>query len=160
MERRRRILMVAGLLTGGLMLAVAAILVGGAFSRTSLTPVGLPEHRRSGPTVREPGVIESRLTRYRVPDTRPVGSASAAPTPVPTPAAKKTPAPSASSRTPRPEPSPSRTAAASSATPRPAKPATTPLTVQESALSDTLTKRAAPGKTKKPRVRKHPKHLK
>ncbi|MEU7858139.1 hypothetical protein [Nonomuraea sp. NPDC049141] len=89
-ERRRRILMVAGLLAGCLMLAIAAILVGGAFTGTQLTLAGLPDHGHPGPRGREPGVIESKLARYRVPVTRPVRTTQPSAEPAPTLRARKT----------------------------------------------------------------------
>ncbi|MBT2232572.1 hypothetical protein [Nonomuraea sp. NEAU-A123] len=89
-ERRRRILMVAGLLAGCLMLATAAILVGGAFTGTQLTLVSLPDHDRPGPRRGEPGAIESKLARYRVPVTRPVHTTQPTADPTPTLGARKT----------------------------------------------------------------------
>ncbi|HUR08108.1 MAG TPA: hypothetical protein VM347_36585 [Nonomuraea sp.] len=82
--------MVAGLLAGCLMLAIAAILVGGAFTGTQLTLAGLPDHGHSGPRRREPGVIESKLARYRVPVTRPVHTTQPSANPAPTLGVRKT----------------------------------------------------------------------
>ncbi len=82
--------MVTGLLAGGLMLAIAAILVGGAFTGTQLTMASLPDHGHPGPHRREPGVIESKLARYRVPVTRPVRTTQPSTNPTPTLRTRKT----------------------------------------------------------------------
>ncbi|MEV0347902.1 hypothetical protein AB0H88_19200 [Nonomuraea sp. NPDC050680] len=166
-ERRRRILMVAGLMAGCLMLATAAILVSGVFTGTQLTLAGLPDRdRHPGPARREPGAIESKLARYRVPVTRPVQSTPLPTDPAPTRRAKRTapatPHATRATGTPRPQASPTQSA---SPTPRPSGTAiATPQPVlPEAAMGRTQPPRITPSdrstpprKTKKPWPNRHP----
>ena len=159
--------MVAGLLVGCLMLATAAILVGGGFTGTQLTLVSLPDRGHQSPPQRRPGVIESRLAHHRVPVTRPVQTTRPAADPAPTRGARKTaPAtPTASATrptgTPRPQASPSR---GQSPAPSPYR---TGIAPPQPALSEatmgrtppprsTPTGRSTPRKTKKPWPGRHP----
>ncbi|WP_433509398.1 hypothetical protein ACQP2T_36250 [Nonomuraea sp. CA-143628] len=166
-ERRRRILMVAGLMAGCLMLATAAILVGGAFTGTQLTMASLPDRgHHPGPTRREPGAIKSKLARYRVPVTRPVQStpppADAAPTRRARRTAPATPAATRATGSPRPQASPTQSP---SPTPRPNR---TTITTPQFALPEAVSARTPsprstptdwrthPRKTKKPRPTRFP----
>ncbi|MEV6156409.1 hypothetical protein AB0L53_39295 [Nonomuraea sp. NPDC052129] len=166
-ERRRRILMVAGLMAGCLMLATAAILVGGVFPGTQLTMASLPDRgHHPGSARREPGVIESKLARYRVPVTRPVQSTPPPADPVPTRRAKRTapatPDATRATGTPRPQASPTQSA---SPTPQPNRTAIATLqpALPEAAMGRTQPPRSIPSdritpprKTKKPWPNRHP----
>lgn len=159
--------MVAGLMAGCLMLATAAILVGGVFTGTQLTMVSLPDRgHHTGPARREPGAIESKLARYRVPVTRPVQSTPPPPEPVPTRRAKRTapatPDATRATGTPRPQASPTRSA---SPTPLPYRTsiATLQPALPEAAMGRTQPPRSTPSdrstpprKTKKPWPSRHP----
>lgn len=73
--------MITGLVTGGLMLAVSAILIGGAFRNGPSIQVGMPAE---GASTRAPHPGASRLLqpkagRYRIPVTRPGRIATPAP---------------------------------------------------------------------------------
>ncbi|NUR82531.1 MAG: hypothetical protein HOY71_00430 [Nonomuraea sp.] len=88
-ERRRRMMMVVGVLSGTLMLALSGILVGEAFTGTSLHLVGMPAS--GGPEAREgkpPAVIESKegAARREVVPRRGDGPRTADPAPTLTPA--------------------------------------------------------------------------
>lgn len=158
--------MVAGLLAGCLMLATAAILVGGAFTGTRLTLAGLPDHGHPGPRRGEPGAIESKLARYRVPVTRPVHTTQPATNPAPTLGARKT-VKATPTATPTSRPTGNRVSPSSGLSPAPsphrgARPTPGPA-LSEAAMGRTPTPSStpqsqspSPRKTKKPWPGKRP----
>ncbi|TMR88326.1 hypothetical protein [Nonomuraea basaltis] len=115
--RRRRVLMVAGVLLGTLMLATAAVLIGGAFSTTRLDAVDWPGDGSGDPKESVPAVVKTSPTpSAKATPTRsvapvvqatPTPTRTATPTRSPSPAARESTRPPASpvSRTPTPTPS-------------------------------------------------------
>lgn len=136
--RRRRILMIIGVLGGVMMLAVAGILVGGAFTSTSLSVIGWPGGDQPDEA---PAVIESeRASRSAKPAVRPtarpstpMASRTPTPTPVRTPTPNRTSTPAAKRTTARPTPTPTRATTPAAATPK-----------------ATESERTPPGQTKQP----------
>ncbi|WP_248958250.1 hypothetical protein [Sphaerisporangium perillae] len=132
--RRARLLMIVGVLSGTLLIACMAILIGGAFTGTSLTVIGWPG---DGPKFSQvPAATSSRSS------SPPARSPSATPVverPVPSATARITPRTTPSARTPTPSRTP-RQVPSGTATPTPSAPVDEPTTEAP----------PPPGKTKQP----------
>ncbi|MFI6318381.1 hypothetical protein ACIBG8_12715 [Nonomuraea sp. NPDC050556] len=133
--RRRRILMIVGVLTGTLAVACVAILIGGAFTSTSFSVIGWPGSEQTADPL--PTGLESVRT--------PTPSRTASPRPSRTPGASPT-----ASRTATPTPSRTRTTTPAST----AKPSPSPSPSASGTPSDSPTTQepghTPPGKTKEP----------
>lgn len=109
--------MITGLVTGGLMLAVSAILIGGAFRNGPSIQVGMPAEgvRTRAPHPDASRLLQPKAGRYRIPVTRPGRIAT------PAPSRRNGPPYPGGTRAPgSPRPEPSRTPAGTpSATPSP-----------------------------------------
>ncbi|MGP3958121.1 hypothetical protein ACTWPT_19115 [Nonomuraea sp. 3N208] len=137
--RRRRVLVIAGVLLGTLMLAMAAVLIGGAFSTTRLDAVDWPEGGNGAPEKSVPAATTSSPTPSQTP--RLIRSV--------TPTAQASPTPQ---RTSTPTPTRTRTgivrpSASSSATPTSEATTSAPATADPTA---TETERTPPGQTRQP----------
>lgn len=129
--------MIAGVLLGTLMLATAAVLIGGAFNTARLDAVEWPGDGSGAPEKSVPAAIESSPATGR--PTR-----SVAPVVPATPAPRRTATPTRSrSQTPVARQSTSPAATPASKTPTTAPPASAPPT--------TDAERIPPGQTKEPR---------
>ncbi|MER6951499.1 hypothetical protein ABT294_46540 [Nonomuraea sp. NPDC000554] len=113
---RRRVLMIAGVLAGTVMLALAAALIGGVSTGRSLSPLPLPSSETVADRHARPAAITSVPARSRIP------ASQEAHTQAPSPARHAEPVPGRPSRTA--SPTPARTPGPS-ATPG-ATPGTTP----------------------------------
>lgn len=132
--------MIIGILGGTLVLATAAILIGGAFTSTSFSVIGWPGSND------EVEPIPSDLDSLTGGPEQPSGTQSVRPSTSPTPRRTPSTTPSPSRTvTPTPKASASPSASASKSPSSSASP--TPTTSETSAIDDT---RTPPGQTKEP----------